>query len=119
MSSSPWAQGKRHLELGEAMLANLRLVSAGARRLILERHERCDGGGYPYEPTRTRIHQRTHPLVMADRHDALTSNRPYRPAYSPFQALSLMSVNTGVKFPKITGLKFPSLGYLGWLDLLE
>ena len=31
----------------------------------------------------------------------------------------LLDVNTGAKFPKITGLKFPSLGCLGWLDLLE
>ena len=41
-------------------------------------------------------------IAIADTFDALTSNRPYRKAYTPDEAISIMIENKGTQFdPKL------------------
>jgi HD-GYP domain-containing protein (c-di-GMP phosphodiesterase class II) len=58
--------------------------------LAAAHHERLDGAGYPH---RLGAHELTPPmriLAVADVYDALTSDRPYRPAMSSLQALEVI-----------------------------
>jgi putative nucleotidyltransferase with HDIG domain len=90
LNRTEWVLVKRHSQVGESMIANLPMVSDTVRRLILEHHERCDGSGYPYGLPKQHLHRLTPILMVADMYDALTRNQPYRPAYTPFDALSLL-----------------------------
>ena len=58
--------------------------------VVLHHHERWDGGGYPHGLSREAIPFPARVMAIADVFDALTSERPYRPAYSPRQALAIM-----------------------------
>lgn len=49
---------------------------------VLQHHEHIDGSGYPYQLKGEQIHKVTQILQVADVYDALSSNRPYRRAFS-------------------------------------
>ena len=53
-------------------------------------HERLDGDGYPRGLTRAEITLPMRMLAVADVYEALTSDRPYRPARSSDEALEIM-----------------------------
>ena len=71
--------------------------------LILHHHEKYDGTGYNAMlgggiPIGARI------IAAADVYDALTTDRPYRKALTPFQAKSELVSNSGVHFdPDVVG----------------
>ena len=53
-------------------------------------HERLDGSGYPYGWSAPRLTMPMRALAVADVYDALTSERPYRPARSSEYALNVI-----------------------------
>ena len=53
-------------------------------------HERLDGSGYPYGWSAERLTMPMRALAVADVYDALTSERPYRPAHSSERALEVL-----------------------------
>jgi putative nucleotidyltransferase with HDIG domain len=53
-------------------------------------HERLDGSGYPFGLAAERLSVPMRVLAVADVYESLTSHRPYRPAFAPEMALSLM-----------------------------
>lgn len=79
-----------HPVQGVAMCAGLRDVGTEAFNCILFHHERMDGGGYPAGLAGDAVPLPVRVLGMADVYDALTSNRPYAPAASPYHALKIM-----------------------------
>lgn len=69
---------------------------------IRHHHERWDGAGYPDGLAGTQIPLLARIMAVADVHDALTSERAYRPAWSYQQAKALIERETGVGFdPRI------------------
>ncbi len=90
-------QMQRHVEWGVGML---RPVGGSLRRvlpIVLAHHDRFDGAGYHPQggqeiPLAARI------LSVADVYDALTSDRPYRKAMSPFDAKETISKGAGTEF---------------------
>lgn len=68
------------------------------RPMVLHHHERWDGGGYPDGLAHESIPQCARIMAVADVFDALTSERPYRPAYSPRQAIAIMTADSGGAF---------------------
>lgn len=58
--------------------------------VVLYHHERMDGSGYPLGLKDKEIPILARILAVADVFDALTSDRPYRKAMKPEDALSLM-----------------------------
>jgi HD-GYP domain-containing protein (c-di-GMP phosphodiesterase class II) len=54
-------------------------------------HERLDGAGYPYKLAGPQISMDTRIITTADIFDALTADRPYRPAMPVDKALGLMA----------------------------
>jgi HD-GYP domain-containing protein (c-di-GMP phosphodiesterase class II) len=64
-------------------------------QLIREHHENGDGSGYPLGLNLLGQHPDTPILRLMDAFAALTANRPYRPAYSAFQAIKIIKDQNG------------------------
>lgn len=73
-------------------------ISAISRAVILQHHERFDGKGYPDQKKGADIHRYARIVAIADVYDALTSDRPYRRALSPSEALEYIMANGGSQF---------------------
>lgn len=72
---------KRHPELGELMVKEINFLNE-VRPLIRHHHERYDGNGYPDKLKGEEIPIGARIIFVAATYDALTSERPYRPAFS-------------------------------------
>lgn len=66
--------------------------------MIRHHHERWDGAGYPDGLSGNAIPMSARILCVADVYDALTTHRPYRPAYTTQQALEAMHNDRGRVF---------------------
>lgn len=84
------------------------------RPMVHFHHERWGGGGYPTGIRGEEIPLAARILSIADVFDALTSPRPYRPAFSPAQALEMMTGPMGDHFDpallRVWQELLPSLG---------
>jgi len=89
---------KRHPEDGARLLADLGGFAPEVLRLVLDHHERLDGGGYPRGLHADQICPATRLLTVCDVYDALVSDRVYRPAFSRERALGLLHEESGVAF---------------------
>jgi len=89
---------RRHPERGARLIDELGGFRPGVRRLVLDHHERLDGGGYPRGLHGREIDLETRILTVCDVYDALISKRVYREAWSQHQALSLLRQESGTAF---------------------
>lgn len=62
-------------------------VSILSRNIVLQHHEKVDGTGYPDGAKGDKLHDCVKIVAIADVYDALTSDRPYRRAMSPNEAM--------------------------------
>ena len=69
-----------------------------ARRIILAHHEKWDGTGYPNGLQGEQIPLFGRITAVADVYDALTSDRPYKPAWPPSKAILTIWEDTGTHF---------------------
>ncbi len=67
-------------------------------QIALSHHERCDGGGYPHGLRGADIPIAARIVAVADVFDALTSNRPYKRAWSAEDAIAYMKEQRGKHF---------------------
>jgi len=77
LSELEWAMMKTHPQIGSDIVnkcKNLNEVS----EIILQHHERWDGGGYPRGLKGEEIHIAARLIALCDSIDAMSSNRPYR-----------------------------------------
>ncbi len=68
------------------------------RNIVAYHHEALDGSGYPYALSGDAIPIEARIAAVADVFDALTSERPYKAAWSNEEALDLLRRQAGVKF---------------------
>jgi HD-GYP domain-containing protein (c-di-GMP phosphodiesterase class II) len=68
------------------------------REWVLARHEQPDGHGYPRGISGDEIPLESRILAVAESYDAMTSERPYRPAKSPSEAIAEMGRYSGSQF---------------------
>jgi hypothetical protein len=95
---------KTHVEIGYSTLSKLHeqypnnaFVSLGID-LTLYHHEWFDGTGYPTGLVGTKIPLAARIMAIVDTYDALTNQRPYKPAYSHEQAMAIINQETGSHF---------------------
>ncbi|HEY7235782.1 MAG TPA: HD domain-containing phosphohydrolase [Gemmatimonadaceae bacterium] len=69
--------------------------------MVRNHHERWDGRGYPDRLTGEAIPLSARVLALADVFDALTTDRPYRPAFTPYEALRVMRDDAGAFDPAL------------------
>jgi HD-GYP domain len=65
---------------------------------VLQHHEKYDGTGYPIKLGGDQIHLYGRIISVTDVYDALTSNRPYRKAMLPSEAIEYIMANGGNHF---------------------
>ncbi len=69
-------------------------------------HERWDGNGYPHRLKEDQIPLPARLFAVVDVYDALTSHRPYRPAWSPQDAATYIDAQRGKHFDPDVGSEF-------------
>ncbi len=84
---------KRHVLIGEQICRPMQ-NRRGIPQIIRHHHERWDGSGYPDGLSGSHIPWLAQVFQMLDIYDALTSQRPYKQALSPEQALEIMVEET-------------------------
>ncbi len=86
------SEGARRIHEMERILPSPSVLAAVAA----QHHEHVDGCGYPNGLTGDKIHRFAKIVAIADVYDALTSERPYKKAYTPSVTHNIMvNVNTG------------------------
>jgi HD-GYP domain-containing protein (c-di-GMP phosphodiesterase class II) len=84
-----YARVKEHPLLTQRILERVTVFSELAL-LASSHHERLDGSGYPHGLTAGDLTMPMRVLAVADVYEALTAERPYRPAWTPQRALEIM-----------------------------
>ena len=97
LTSDETAEMKTHVEKGEEFL---RPVGGALNRIIpiiLAHHDKFDGSGHnPARGEEIPIESRI--ITVADVYDAMTSDRPYRKAVTPFEAKEIILKGSGTEF---------------------
>jgi HD-GYP domain-containing protein (c-di-GMP phosphodiesterase class II) len=89
-----WAFMRNHPVVGAQIVAPFEFFAAGTLA-IRHHHERWDGSGYPDGLSGRAIPLGARIVAAADVFDALTSERPYRPALPRDAALAHLSAEAG------------------------
>ncbi len=92
---------RSHPLSGHDMLLELDFPERVAE-IVLQHHERLDGSGYPYGIKEPEILPEARIVAVADVFEAMTSERPYRPARTTEHALAHLSENSGLLYDKKT-----------------
>jgi putative nucleotidyltransferase with HDIG domain len=87
----------KHPQLGARILEP---ISAYAEviPIVLQHHERYDGKGYPAGLSGKKINLGARILAVADHYEAVTSDRPYRKAFTPEKAVEFIRQGIRTEF---------------------
>lgn len=97
LTPEEWRIIQEHPRLGADIIGEVEFLQ-DAVEIVLSHHERYDGGGYPNGLTGTMIPLLSRIFAVADALDAMTSDRPYRPARSVEMALMEIAEQSGKQF---------------------
>lgn len=87
-----------HTKLGEQMVGNAALLRGHGVDVVRSHHERWDGSGYPDGLSGEQIPLPARIFAVADALDAITSDRPYRPARGWSDAVEEIVGQAGAQF---------------------
>jgi HD-GYP domain-containing protein (c-di-GMP phosphodiesterase class II) len=104
-----WEILKSHVERGVKILTANKALTKESEVIVMEHHELDDGSGYPRQLTGNEIHISAKICSIADIFDGLTSARPWRKAYSSYEALRIMKNDIFKHFDPEYFLKFVNL----------
>lgn len=90
LSETEMRRMRIHPYQGYKLLRDADALSEECRIIVMEHHELFDGGGYPKRISGDQIHIYGRICCIADVFDALTAERSYKKAMTPFDALALM-----------------------------
>jgi putative two-component system response regulator len=99
LDDAEWAIMREHPRIGAEIIGDdpSPLLQA-ARRIALEHHEKWDGSGYPQGLRGEAISVEARIVAVGDVFDALTSVRPYKPAWPIERALDFLREQSGRHF---------------------
>ena len=87
LTSTEFAEMKRHVEYGAEQLAGFDWFSDVSMAVLMQHHERIDGSGYPFGLQGHALGEVGRMAAIVDVYDALTSNRCYKQAWEPTHTL--------------------------------
>lgn len=111
LTEEEWATMRKHPVYGREMLAPIAYLRP-ALPIPHCHHERWDGSGYPQALKGEAIPLEARIFAVVDVWDALTSDRPYRPAWPPGQAKAYIREQAGKHFDPQVVSAFLSLADL-------
>jgi putative two-component system response regulator len=99
LDDAEWSIMRQHPQMGADIIGDdpsplLRM----AREIALQHHEKWDGSGYPQGLGGEAISHAARIVAVADVFDALTSQRPYKPAWPREQAVAWLQEQAGRHF---------------------
>jgi len=102
LTEAEWKTMKQHVLIGERICQPLRTMR-GVIPIIRHHHERWDGSGYPDGLKQEEIPYLAQVFQIIDIYDALTSERPYKVAFSQKEAIAILKaeVEKGWRNPKL------------------
>jgi putative two-component system response regulator len=102
LTNGEWQIMQQHVKIGEKICQPLRTMR-GVIPIIRHHHERWDGSGYPDHLKGDEIPYLAQIFQIIDIYDALTSERTYKPAFTPDKAIRMMleETNKGWRNPKL------------------
>jgi putative two-component system response regulator len=99
LEPAEWALMKRHVEIGASILGEQTGGLLGmAINIVRSHHERWDGTGYPDGLKGEAIPMEGRIAAICDVFDALTSERPYKVAWSIDEAVAYLHRHAGTHF---------------------
>ncbi|MBF6631609.1 MAG: two-component system response regulator [Comamonas sp.] len=111
LDDAEWAIMRQHPHIGAEIIGEHESgILQMARSIALTHHEKWDGSGYPLGLRAQAIPLAARIVAIADVFDALTSERPYKQAWSVDKALAHISAQAGAHFdpelvPAFLGLR--------------
>jgi hypothetical protein len=96
---------KHHPAIGERIIERVDFLQ-GARTVVRSHHERFDGTGYPDGLRDEEIPFLARVCCVADFYDALTSDRPYRRAFSVDTTIQYIKEGIGSMFDPVIAKEF-------------
>ena len=109
LSDDEWVLMRKHPQFAFDMLYPIEYLRP-ALEIPFSHHEKWDGTGYPRGLKGEEIPLAARMFAVVDVWDALTSDRPYRPAWSEEEALKYIQEQSGKHFdPQVVDLFFKSL----------
>jgi HD-GYP domain-containing protein (c-di-GMP phosphodiesterase class II) len=113
LGTAEWEQVRLHPYLAERMLSRSSALAPIAR-LAGMHHERLDGSGYHRQAPASEQSRLVRILAAADAYQAMTQDRPHRPAWTPEAAASEMdtAVARGLFDPEATRAVLEVAGHL-------
>lgn len=104
LQKEEWQEMKRHPEIGYRLIASSPDLKTYAS-VVLSHHERYDGKGYPNGLVGEEIPELARVLSIIDGFDAMTSERTYKTALSPEEAVLELIRCKGTQFdPRLTDI---------------
>ena len=97
LTPEEWDLIKTHPSAGASLLPADR-VSALSIAIVRDHHERWDGDGYEAGRSEDEIHQFARIAAVADVYDAVTADRPYKPANPPHVGVTVIREGAGSQF---------------------
>lgn len=102
LNSEEWALMKKHPYDGFKIVREFPCINPMARAIVLNHHQYWNGEGYGRVGLPGLYGEKIPLLVrlvsVADSYDALVSDRPYRRAFLPAEALKIIRKEAGIKF---------------------
>lgn len=90
LTEEEYSKMQEHPRSGFDVLRSNQAISAHAKIVILQHHEKYDGTGYPKGLKGNDIHLNGQIGAIADVYDALTSDRTYRKRFLPHEAIDYL-----------------------------
>jgi hypothetical protein len=119
LTDEEWVVMRAHPAIGERMLGNIDFINP-ALPIIRHHHERWDGRGYPDGLVAESIPVGARIVAVCDSLDAMTSDRPYRPAMTMQEACDELLRCAGAQFdPTCAALLVDVVSRIGEDDLEE
>ena len=109
LTSEEWEVIKRHPSIGYEMLHHIPSLPASTLEVVLYHQERWNGSGYPRGLQGLEIPLAARVFAVVDVYDALTSQRPYKRAWSHQEALAQLQTEAGTLLDERVVRAFASL----------
>jgi ribonuclease P protein subunit RPR2 len=98
LTAAEWRLMQTHTVLGEQLLRGVTFLRGKGLEIVRSHHERWDGKGYPDRRGGNEIPVAARVFAVADALDAMTSDRPYRPAMTWAAAAREIESQSGGQF---------------------
>ncbi len=108
----------RHPSIGADIVGGIEFLQEAAK-VVRSHHERWDGNGYPDGLHGEEIPIAARVFAVADVFDALTTDRPYRPALTLAESRRMIVLASGSQFDPTVVEAFNSIGDETFMRIAE